>query len=598
MESNKQSHSKIEKALTSASDLAGGGSQAAENLMSEVDSARNSHGSNSKAFQEFSTGVAAGLAEEGILPELSLGYARNHFQDLDMNENGQIDKVELYISTERVDNQVEKQLLGTLLNGFDQVREAHESNKFNPFAGDKVGITTDDLDTLLDHQDMERFKSSDNIESQKRYEFAIGAASDMMADNGKLFLKLARGERDGNRTTIEEDDLKDLLERDEKAGEYGSNVLNDRERQITTFLLKNWDTDSVKSMRSDVVDLVDPEGNEQRRVGEGDITLKSVEALLMQSIPVSKISVKPEISILPVEEPEVTHVEPKQTQSQKKSPAGEFASKPFQLEEAAERKSPESTGKVSKPKPVEVPAKPKPSAKEPAPEYKQQSVLTDEQLQANTRAYLKGEPMPFGQESKKHAAGPVKVNHERDIKIEQNIHVYPQEGFASRGQQEPTIVQVDRGGFYGNPYQNQSRWRPGYGGSYGHQNQWQNPGSGAYYPYAQSGSSEYSRSSDFGSGGNLSYGSEREYQRQSYGNGGGGSGPQGYYSGDAAPYSGVPERDGLDRALDFLNGVSSAAKPWLLWDSAKHSNGYGSYSGGYGGYGGNGRFQNVPRRRW
>lgn len=268
--------SDIDATVRDAQDMSGGPEKAAQLLMRDVEMTRQALGGDTKQFSMYMAGVTKELQDRNLLPELSLGYLNNNFDRVDVDKGDGITKVELYVQQQRASNMLEKQLLGHAINGFEDVRSTHDSSKWNPFGDDEKGITRDDVKGKLDELDTIRRARLDSLEGVRERDFVEDAAQDLLKNDGRLFAKLARADADGDKQTLDKDDLEALLRKDDNARTFGSARLNDREWEIVNYLSKNWDSEPVKLLRADMVSF-DSNGNEYIHKGEREITIDSLQ---------------------------------------------------------------------------------------------------------------------------------------------------------------------------------------------------------------------------------------------------------------------------------------------------------------------------------
>ncbi len=272
------SESSLEMASQTVSDVSQislGAERGAENLMRDVSNARADLGSNSRAFNDYDSMVSTSLDKNSTLPMLSLGHAKNSFDKLDLDGSGDLTKDELIIARDHAGSKVEERILAMLSTNFQDVRSAHESNKWIPFAEDKKGITLDDLDAKLKEGESNMDKQDARVEQDQRYAVMDEIGNDLLASRGASFSKLARGDKDGNHNEIEKSDLEELIGRDNRTKEFGADTLTPEERRAAEYMVKNWDSPEVDVMRKDVVTYPDATGQEQK--DKGGITLSSLD---------------------------------------------------------------------------------------------------------------------------------------------------------------------------------------------------------------------------------------------------------------------------------------------------------------------------------
>jgi hypothetical protein len=137
------------RTVSDASQLSLNAESGAETLMRDVNIAREDLGSNSCAFKDYDSMVVAHLEKNGTLPMLSLGHAKNSFDKLDLDGSGDLTKDELIIARDHAGSKVEERMIAMLCANYQDVRAAHESNKYVPFMEDKKGITLDDINAKL-----------------------------------------------------------------------------------------------------------------------------------------------------------------------------------------------------------------------------------------------------------------------------------------------------------------------------------------------------------------------------------------------------------------------------------------------------------------
>lgn len=263
------------RTIDDVSQISLGAERGAENLMNDVNSARSQFGANSRCFNDYDSTVSAALEGNETLPMLSLAHAKNSFDKLDLDGSGDLTKDELIIARDHAGSQVEARMLTMLTSNFQDVRAAHESNKFIPWADDKKGITIDDLNAKLKEGESRMDNSAASLEKTERGLYMENIASDLMADRGASFAKLARGEKGGDDREITKNDLDVLLDKDESMKEFGSRELSFKERKAAEYLSKNWDSPEVRNMRRDFVTYPDETGREQW--DKGGITMRSLE---------------------------------------------------------------------------------------------------------------------------------------------------------------------------------------------------------------------------------------------------------------------------------------------------------------------------------
>lgn len=267
----------------------------AENLMLDVNSARAELGSGSQGFSDYDRTVSQVLEKNGTLPMLSLGHAKNNFDKMDLDRSGDLSKDELIIAREQSGSKVEANMLTLLSKSYDDIRSAHESNKYNPFSGDSKGITLDDLNAKLKEGQSNMDRASLRFEQNQRYGVMDEIAGDLLKSRGVSFSKLARGDNDGNHDEIEKSDLEKLLIKDSHTKEFGVDTLNAKERKAAEYMVNNWDSPEVELMRKDVVTYPDAMGPE--RWEKGGITLSRMDRIMTGGIDFDAIDgISPEAS--------------------------------------------------------------------------------------------------------------------------------------------------------------------------------------------------------------------------------------------------------------------------------------------------------------
>jgi hypothetical protein len=154
--------------VNDASQISLGAERGAEDLMRAVTIARSDLGSNSQFFNVYDKTVSETLEKNGTLPMLSLGHAKNSFDKLDLDGSGDVTRDELINARDHSASQVEARMLTMLKSSFYDIRSAHESNKYIPWAEDKKGITLDDLNAKLKEGESRMDLGAANIEKTER----------------------------------------------------------------------------------------------------------------------------------------------------------------------------------------------------------------------------------------------------------------------------------------------------------------------------------------------------------------------------------------------------------------------------------------------
>jgi len=264
-----------DRTVNDVSRISLGAERGASNLMRDVESVREDSGADSRLFNDYDQSVASRLEKNGTLPMLSLGYAKNNFDHLDMDGSGEITRDELMLARDHAGSRTEERMLSILSTNFHDVRSAHESNKYIPWAGDKKGITLDDLNAKLKEGEKRMDDSAANFEKIERGFYVESIASDLIADRGAGFARLARAQKGGSDQEITKGDLDSLIEQDDRKREFGSRELPLRDRKAAEYLSKNWDSPEVAKLRVDAVTYTDGTGREYK--DKGGITMQSLE---------------------------------------------------------------------------------------------------------------------------------------------------------------------------------------------------------------------------------------------------------------------------------------------------------------------------------
>lgn len=121
--------------------------------------------------------------------------------------------------------------------------------------------------------------SLSSAEKAQEFEFIIATADHLEEANGRFFNKLVNSDKGGDPNTIDKDDLKEALRLDDRKREFSRGFLTDSERKSVNYMLKHWDDEELKVIKDDLVSY-DHEGHEYHHQGFADITRKSVERAL------------------------------------------------------------------------------------------------------------------------------------------------------------------------------------------------------------------------------------------------------------------------------------------------------------------------------
>jgi hypothetical protein len=175
--------------------------------------------------------VSQGLKASGLLPELTIQYARLHHDDL-MGDNDQIGKHDInqWEHTRMAENHritpVEQELIDGMKNHFDAIKS---STKL--FQRHTDGITDYEMDNYQAKRSQERHaREGTHEQAQELHNSAQNMLNGLTANNGLLFKKLSEGQ---SGKTITPDSLDKAWDVDEANRAVGKpSYLNYQERVV------------------------------------------------------------------------------------------------------------------------------------------------------------------------------------------------------------------------------------------------------------------------------------------------------------------------------------------------------------------------------
>lgn len=218
-------------------------------------------------FQEYQQTLTAELNSKGLLPKLSVGYLKSHFDDIDDPQSPGLTVSELKAhSNDRNTNIVEQAFTNYAKSHFSEMGGNRGGGVFgnsadNVISKDELKEQASAIDKQMDDAKQAAEKERIARESANAANRQIRAdintaeqASKILADNGgALFRRI--GVEDGNAKSISRADLQAFIAREEKLRTVGVSNLGSRELSFLKDIESSWDKGAGKILRGTMEEI-------------------------------------------------------------------------------------------------------------------------------------------------------------------------------------------------------------------------------------------------------------------------------------------------------------------------------------------------------